>query len=113
MSSDIEVWEPTHGSADALVRRQWRRNRNAAYRIAYKEQTGKAHAASKKGEPKKDLNELLEQTEPPYGMTWSDFGNLWDLHPEHPFTPVLRKMSVDDQWKKKLEDREAEAAASE
>ena len=112
MDGDIEVWEPTHGSSTAEVRQQWRRNRNAAYRQAYVEREGKAHPASKSGAPKKDLVALLEQTEPPYGMTWEDFGSLWDLHPEHPYTPVLRKMSVADQWKKKQDDAEAEAAAS-
>ena len=111
MDGDIEVWEPTHGSATAEVRQQWRRNRNAAYRQAYKEINGHAHPKTKEGgQPKKDLEKLLKDTEPPYGMTWEDFGGLWDLHPEHPFTPVLRKVSVEAQWKKK-QDEEAAASA--
>ena len=112
MPEEIEVWEPDHGSTDGVVRQQWRRNRNAAYRQAYKEREGKAHPASKSGEPKKDLDALLEKTDPPHGMTWNDFGVLWDLHPDHPYTPVLRKQSVEDAWKKKMEEEGNEAGAS-
>ena len=110
MDTEIDVTEPYHGSANVGVRQQWRRNRNAAYRQAYKEANGKAHKASKSGQPKKDLEVLLKKTEPPNGMTWQDFGSLWDLHPEHPFTPVLRKQSVESEWKKKLEDIPVEAS---
>lgn len=101
MSEEVSVWDPHSGSADGATRQQWRRNRNAAYRQAYEEREGKPHPASKSGEPKADIKELLKQTEPPVGMNWNDFGVLWDLHPEHPFTPVLRKRSVEDEWKLK------------
>jgi hypothetical protein len=98
MDDGIQVWESSHGSINDGVRRLWRRNRNAAYRQAYKELNGKSHPASRSGEPKKDLEVLLKKTEPPHGMTWGDFGVLWDLHPEHPYTPVLRKRPVSDEW---------------
>ena len=109
MSDDVTVWDPRTGSNSPGKRQLWRRNRNAAYRQAYKEREGKAHPASKSGDPKKDLEKLLKKTEPPVGMTWEDFGVLWDLHPEHPYTPVLRKRSVDDEWKLQQEQAEAEA----
>lgn len=101
MDASVEVWQPNSGSSDAGTRRLWRRNRNAAYRQAYKEINGTSHKASRSGQPKKDLAVLLEKTDPPHGMTWSDFGVLWDLHPEHPFTPVLRKQSVEAEWDRK------------
>jgi len=98
MDDGVEVWEPRSGSTNEGVRRLWRRNRNAAYRIAYKEVNGRHHPASKSGQPKKDLEALLKKTEPPHGMKWADFGGLWDLHQEHPYTPVLRKRPVSDEW---------------
>ena len=107
MEDGVEVWEPHHGSDNTGTRQLWRRNRNAAYRQAYKEANGKSHPASRSGQPKKDLDVLLKKTDPPNGMKWGDFGVLWDLHPEHPFTPVLRKQSVEAEWKKKQEDAEA------
>lgn len=103
MDDSVEVWEPESGSINIETRRLWRRNRNAAYRQAFKEINGVSHLASRSGQPRKDLEELLKLTEPPHGMTWTDFGSLWDLHPEHPFTPVLRKQSVEAEWKKKVE----------
>lgn len=110
MDEGIQVWESSHGSTNDGVRQLWRRNRNAAYRAAYKEEHGKHHPASKSGEKKKDLEVLMAKTKPPYGMTWTDFGKLWDLHPEHPYTPVLRSRSVEDEWKQKLEDAGFEAS---
>jgi len=104
MDDTVQVWDQNAGSSNAGVRQLWRRNRNAAYRMAYKEQHGKHHPASKVGEPKKDLEVLLKKTEPPVGMSWSDFGKTWDLHPDHPYTPVLRKQSVEAEWIRHMED---------
>jgi hypothetical protein len=98
MDDSVKVWEPTAGSTDFATRKQWRRNRNAAYRLGYKDREGKQHPASKEKESKAVEKELLEKASPPRGMTWDDFGVLWDLHPEHPFTPVLRRQSVSDQF---------------
>jgi hypothetical protein len=98
MDDGIVVWDFDAGSADLATRKLWRRNRNAAYRAGYKEINGKSHPASRSGQPKKDLEKLLEETDPPKGMSWKDFGILWDLHQEHPFTPVLRKRPVSDEW---------------
>lgn len=95
---DTNVFDPHEGSEDREVRIQWRTNRRAAYRLAYKEREGKQHPASKRSVEKKADKALLDQVEIPRGMTWIHFGQLWDLHPEHPFTPVLRKRSVDDEW---------------
>jgi len=105
MDEDIKVWEPTHGSTNAGKRQLWRRNRNAAYRQAFKERTGEDHPASLEGGPGEDLRKLLKKTEPPHGMGWDDFGKLWDLHPEHPYTPVLRKQSVEAEWQRHLEEQ--------
>jgi len=110
MDDSIHVWEPTHGSGNVGVRRLWRRNRNAAYRQAYREIEGVDHPASESGKPKEDLEVLLEKTEPPVGMTWADFGVTWDLHTEHPYTPVLRKQSVEAEWQRKQDDLAAEAS---
>jgi hypothetical protein len=104
MSDDVTVWDPHTGSQDNSTRLLWRRNRNAAYRAGYAELNGEPHPASLEGQPKEDLDLLLENTEPPYGMGWADFGVLWDLHHEHPYTPVLRKRSVDDEWKKRQDE---------
>lgn len=98
MEDDTEVWQPTVGSADQKVRRQWRTNRQAAYRLGYKDREGKQHPASKQKTEKAVEAELLKNTKPPKGMDWNDFGKLWDLHQEHPFTPILRKESVEDHW---------------
>jgi hypothetical protein len=95
---EVNVFDPTSGSLDRKVRLLWRENRRAAYRLAYKERAGKNHPASKRKAEKKAEKALLEQVEPPRGMTWNHFGVLWDLHPEHPFTPVLRRRSVSDEW---------------
>ena len=95
---DVNVFDPHGGSLDRDVRIQWRTNRRAAYRLAYKEREGKQHPATKIKANKKEEKALLDQTDPPRGMCWNDFGELWDLHPEHPFTPVLRKRSVSDEW---------------
>jgi hypothetical protein len=103
MDDSVQVWEPHVGSTNAGVRRLWRRNRNAAYRLAFRESTGEDHPASV-GEALKDLEVLLKKTEPPVGMTWKDFGHTWDLHSEHPFTPVLRKQSVDAEWIRHMEE---------
>lgn len=104
MDDTVTVFDPFSGSEDPDMRRLWRRNRNAAYRQAYAELEGEPHPTSLvEGEPKRDLEYLLEKTEPPVGMTWGDFGALWDLHSEHPFTPVLRKQSVEAEWNKKCE----------
>ena len=108
MDDSVEVWRESAGSSNPGVRLLWRRNRNAAYRQAFKEQTGKHHPASKSGDPKKDLEALLKKTEPPVGMTWGDFGKTWDLHPEHPYTPVLRRQSVDAEWKRHMEENAEE-----
>ena len=96
---ETNVFDPHGGSTDIEVRLQWRANRRAAYRLAYKEREKKQHPASKQTAEKKVEKKLLEEVEIPRGMTWNDFGVLWDLHPEHPFTPVLRRRSVDDEWK--------------
>ena len=103
MDDSIEVWDAQAGSEDTETRRQWRTNRNAAYRLGYKDREGKMHPASKEKEPKAAEKALLENTEPPRGMDWNDFGVLWDLHPEHPFTPVLRRRSVSDQFEASIE----------
>jgi len=95
---EVDVFDPHSGSVDREVRIQWRTNRRAAYRLAYKERNGKQHPATKKAAEKKAEKLLIEEVETPRGMTWNDFGKLWDLHPEHPFTPVLRRRSVDDEW---------------
>ena len=95
---ETNVFDPHSGSPDKEVRALWRANRRAAYRLAYKEREGKQHPASKRAAEKKVEKKLLDDVEPPRGMTWSDFGQLWDLHPDHPFTPVLRARSVDDEW---------------
>jgi hypothetical protein len=98
---DVQVWEPYAGSDDPVVRRQWRKNRQAAYRLGYKDRKGKQHPASKRKPEKAAEKMLLEATEPPKGMDWNDFGVLWDLDPEHPFLPRLRtKGSVEEQWDK-------------
>ena len=106
MDDGIEVWEPDAGSTDPEVRRQWRLNRNAAYRLAFKDREGKNHPASKQKVEKAVEKILLESTDPPRGMDWDDFGKLWDLHPEHPFTPVLRRRSVNDVWDSKIENEQ-------
>ena len=98
MPAEVNVFDPHGGSTDKEVRAQWRTNRRAAYRLAYKEREGKQHPATKKGSCKKEEKALSEQIELPRGMNWNDFGVLWDLHPDHPFTPVLRTRSVDDEW---------------
>jgi hypothetical protein len=98
MPEEINVFDPTSGSLDRETRVQWRTNRRAAYRLAYKEREGKQHPATKKAASKKEEKALLEAVELPRGMMWNHFGVLWDLHPEHPFTPVLRRRSVDDEW---------------
>ena len=103
MDESIMVWDPAAGSVDPVVRRQWRNNRNAAYRLGYKVREGKLHPASKEKAAKAVEKELVEKTDPPRGMTWDDFGELWDLHPEHPFTPVLRRQSVSDQFEAAIE----------
>jgi hypothetical protein len=103
MDDKIEVWDANAGSADPAIRKQWRTNRNAAYRLGYKDREGKQHPASKEKEAKAFEKELLEKTTPPRGMDWNDFGILWDLHPEHPFTPVLRRRSVSDQFEAAIE----------
>lgn len=103
MDMEVDVTDAYSGSGNVGVRQLWRRNRNAAYRLSYQEVHGEPHPASESGKPKKDLEVLSEKTEPPVGMTWVDFGALWDLHPEHPYTPVLRKQSVEAEWNKKLE----------
>jgi len=96
---DVEVWEPYAGSDDPVVRKQWRKNRQAAYRLGYKEREGKQHPASRRKAEKSAEKMLLEATEPPKNMGWNDFGILWDLDPEHPFLPRLRtKGSVEEQW---------------
>ena len=95
---DTNVFDPYSGSPDKDVRIQWRTNRRAAYRLAYKEREGKQHPATKQAINKKAEKALLDQAEVPRGMTWNDFGELWDLHPDHPFTPVLRKKSVSAEW---------------
>ena len=95
---DVNVWEHDAGSDDATVRRQWRRNRQAAYRLGYKDREGKQHPASKRKMEKSQEKMLLEATVPPTGMDWNDFGIYWDLHPEQPFTPVMRKRPVEDEW---------------
>ena len=48
MDTEIDVTDPYHGSTNVGVRQQWRRNRNAAYRQAYKEANGKAHKGTGK-----------------------------------------------------------------
>ena len=98
MPEEVNVFDPHSGSLDRDVRIQWRTNRRAAYRLAYKERHGKNHPATKRAAEKKVEKALLEAIELPRGMTWNHFGELWDLHPEHPFTPVLRRRSVDDEW---------------
>jgi hypothetical protein len=98
MPEEVNVFDPNSGSLDRDVRTQWRINRRAAYRLAYKEREGKQHPASKRAAEKKAEKALLEQVDVPRGMNWNHFGVLWDLHPEHPFTPVLRRRSVDDEW---------------
>lgn len=95
---DLNVWEHDAGSDDAVVRQQWRRNRRAAYRLGYKDREGKQHPASKRKAEKAQEKMLLEVTVPPKGMDWDDFGKLWDLHPDHPFTPVLRKRPVEAEF---------------
>lgn len=95
---DTNVFDPHGGSLDREVRTQWRTNRRAAYRLAYKEREGKQHPATKRSAEKTAEAALLDQVVPPRGMTWGHFGELWDLHPEHPFTPVLRRQSVSDEW---------------
>lgn len=95
---DTNVFDPYAGSTDRAVRLQWRTNRRVVYWLAYKEREGTMHQAGKKKGGKALLDAVTEQIEPPVGMTWNDFGQLWDLHPEHPFTPVLRKRSTDDEW---------------
>lgn len=95
---DTNVFDPYSGSIDKDTRVQWRSNRRAAYRLAYKEREGKQHPATKQAINKKAEKALLDQVELPRGMTWNHFGELWDLHPDHPFTPVLRKRSVSDEW---------------
>jgi hypothetical protein len=95
---EVNVFDPHGGSINKEVRIQWRTNRRAAYRLAYKEREGKLHPASNRTAEKKAEKELLEQVKIPRGMTWEHFGELWDLHPEHPFTPVLRRRSVSDEW---------------
>jgi len=102
MDEGVDVTDPYGGSGNVGVRQLWRRNRNAAYRQAYEEINSEPHAASV-GQAKEDLDILLDKTDPPNGMGWVDFGTLWDLHPEHPYTPVLRKQSVEAEWNKKLE----------
>lgn len=99
MMPETNVFDPHGGSTDREVRLQWRANRRAAYRLAYKEREKKQHPASKQTAEKKVEEKLLKEVEIPRGMTWNEFGVLWDLHPEHPFTPVLRRRSVDDEWK--------------
>jgi len=103
MDDSIEVWDANSGSKDAPTRKQWRTNRNASYRLGYQDREGKQHPASKEDGPKAAEEELLEKTDPPRGMDWNDFGVLWDLHPEHPFTPVLRRRSVSDQFEAAIE----------
>lgn len=104
MDTGVDVTDPYGGSGDVGIRQLWRRNRNAAYRLAYEEKLGVPHPASEAdGQPKRDLEYLLTKTDPPNGMAWGDFGSLWDLHSEHPFTPVLRRQSVEAEWNKKLE----------
>lgn len=95
---EVSVLDPNSGSLDREVRIQWRTNRRAAYRLAYKEREGKQHPATKQTANKKAEKALEDEVTKPRGMTWNDFGVLWDLHPEHPFTPVLRRRSVDDEW---------------
>ena len=101
---ETNVFDPHGGSLDREVRTQWRTNRRAAYRLAYKERKGKQHPATKQPECKAAEKELLAQVTIPRGMVWNDFGALWDLHPEHPFTPVLRRRSVDDEWREVAEE---------
>ena len=95
---EMNVFDPNSGSLDREVRAQWRANRRAAYRLAYKEREGKQHPATRQAVNKKAEKALVEQVELPRGMNWNDFGELWDLHPEHPFTSVLRRKSVSDEW---------------
>lgn len=104
MSDDVKVFEHDAGSADRDTRRQWRRNRQAAYRLAYKEREGKAHPASKQKPEKADEKKLLDDVIVPVGMSYVDFGVTWDFHVEHPFTPVLRKQSVADEWQRALDE---------
>jgi len=98
MPDDISVWEHDAGSNDITVRKQWRANRQAAYRLGYKAREGKQHKASKRKREKADEKLLLESTVPPNGMGWNDFGVFWDLHPDHPFTPVMRKRPVEAEF---------------
>ena len=95
---DVKVWEHDAGSDDLTVRKQWRANRKAAYRLGYKDREGKQHPASKRKREKAVDKALLESTDPPKGMDWNDFGILWDLHPDHPFTPVMRKRPVEAEF---------------
>lgn len=106
MDTGVDVTDPYAGSDDTPTRQQWRRNRNAAYRLAYEELEGEPHPATLAGgQPQEDLDQLLELTEPPYGLAWAGFGETWDLNPDHPFTPVLRKQSVEAEWNKKQDER--------
>lgn len=103
MDDSIEVWDPEAGSSDPKTRRQWRTNRNSAYRLGYRDRVGEPHPASKEKGPKSAEKKLLAKAEPPRGMDWNDFGTLWDFHPDHPFTPVLRRRSVTDQFEAAIE----------
>ena len=98
MPDDVKVWEHDAGSDDLAVRQQWRKNRQAAYRLGYKDREGKQHPASKRKAEKAADKKLAENTVPPKGMDWNDFGIFWDLHPDHPFTPVLRKRPVEAEF---------------
>jgi hypothetical protein len=95
---ETNVLDPYSGSPDREVRIQWRTNRRAAYRLAYKEREGKQHPATKQDVNKKAEKKLEDEITMPRGMNWNDFGITWDLHPDHPFTPVLRIRSVEDEW---------------
>lgn len=98
MPDDVKVWDHDAGSDDLAVRKQWRANRQAAYRLGYKDREGKQHPASKRKEKKAVERKLVEDTDPPKGTDWNDFGVLWDLHPEQPFTPVMRRRPVEAEF---------------
>lgn len=98
MPDEIKVWEHDAGSDDLEVRAQWRTNRRAAYRLGYLDREGEPHPASERPAEQAAEEQLLEHTDPPRGMDWNDFGIYWDLHPDHPFTPVLRKRPVEAEF---------------
>lgn len=95
---DVKVWEHDAGSDDLAVRQQWRKNRQAAYRLGYEEREGEPHPASSNPTEQTADTQLRIQTVPPQGLGWDDFGKLWDLHPDHPFLPVLRKRPVEAEF---------------